>query len=259
MHQKTKQFQAAKTTLELIANNSDDILAQMETAATTNLDNLQLYFENIIEIYRDIEELSFDSNIDTVLGLRAELTDFLGCFLDNILYYNAHRKIRTMAHPLVEEFETYYSDLENAGEFDVRENLAIIKKYSTQYTELSKTILTSRTKTSIIAVTIYRSLVNVFENFLDNLTASITKDPSIYDIIQYMTILDAIKHYYVDITSGVSFYSTMLATKISKDILEIKAAMEDTSKLDGYNFDIMAANIKTYKIYLLALKDECNL
>lgn len=259
MHQKTKQFQAAKSTLQLIANNTDEILTQMDVAASTNIENLQLYFENLLDIYKDIDELGFDANIDTVLSLRAELTDFLGCFLDNILYFNGVAKIKKLADPLVLTFEEYYNELEGAGEFDVRENLTVIKKYRDQFVELSEVILGARTKTSIVAITVYRSLINVFENFLTNLAESIEKDANIYDVIQYMTILDAMKYYYVDSVAAKTFYSMMLQTKITGDVASIKACLDDTQKLDGYDFDKTLSDIKTYKVYLLSLKDECAL
>jgi hypothetical protein len=257
MHQKTKQFQTAKNTLELIANNSDEILMQMDVAATTNIDNLKLYFENLRDIYNDIAELTFDSKIDDVLTLRAELTDFLGCFEDNIVYYNCIDKLKRQAAPLLTSFDVYMEQLDQASEYDVRANIKLLELYRKEYTLLAEDILAAKTKPSIIAVTVYRSLINVFENFFNNLQTSISKDSSIYDIIQYMTILDALKYYYVDSVKTDSFYSMMLQTKISNDSERIKSMLDDTSKLDGFDFKKMTQDIKTYQVYLQTLKEEC--
>lgn len=257
MHQATKQFQTAKSTLQLIANNPEEILEQMEVAVNTNLDNLQLYFENLKDIYSDIGDLKFDSKLDDILTLRAELTDFLGCFADNILYYNPHQKIKHQAAALRESVDEHLEELEELSEYDARANLKTLEKYREAYTDLSKLILKSRTRPAITAVTIYRSLVNVFENFFVGLADSIEKDASIYDIIQYMTILDALRYYYVDSVSTHSFYTVLLNTKVTADINDIKACLENTDKLERYDFDKTLQDLKTYQVYLDSLKDEC--
>ena len=257
MHQATKQFQTAKSTLQLIANNPEEILEQMEAAVNTNLENLELYFENLRDIYHDIGELKFDSKLDDILTLRAELTDFLGCFLDNILYYNPHQKIKIQATPLRETVEAHIEELEGLSEYDARANLKTLEEYREAYTNLCTLVLKSRTKPAITAVTIYRSLVNVFENFFAGLTTSIQKDASIYDIIQYMTILDALRYYYVDSVSTHSFYTVLLNTKVTADINEIKECLENTDKLERYDFDKTLQDLVTYQVYLDSLKDEC--
>jgi hypothetical protein len=257
MNHKTKQFKTAKSTLQLIANNPDEIMSQMEVAVDTNIENLKLYFENLRDIYGDISELSFDSKIDDVLTLRAELTDFLDCFMDNILYFNADKKIKAQAEPLINKFPEYREELEDVSEFDVRENLYLLNKYSDQFLLLSEIILNKDTKESVTAVTIFRSLVNVFENFFINLKKSIKKDPSIYDILQYMTILDAMRFYYVDSVSEMSFYTILLNTKITSDISNIKECLENTDKLERFNFKKTVEDLRTYQLYLDSIKDEC--
>lgn len=257
MYQATKQFQTAKSTLQLIANNPEEILEQMELAVNTNLENLKLYFENLRDIYADIEALNFDSNLDEVLTLRAELTDFLGCFTDNIVYYNPHRTIQTKALPLFESVGDYLLELEQVSEYDLSQNLTLLGRFQAEYVQLATLILKSRTRSAITAVTIYRSLVNVFENFFASLAESITSDPSIYDIIQYLTILDALRYYYVDSVKTHGFYTIMLNTKVSGDLTEIKDCLENTDKLEHFDFEKMARDLKTYQIYLNSLKDEC--
>ncbi len=257
MSQKQKQFQTAKSTLRLIANNSEEILSQMEVAAKTNVANLKVYFENLRDILNDIEELNFQSNIDNVLSLRAELIDFLNCFQDNIVYYNCTKAIPKKAAPLINGFEEYIQSLDEASEYDVTSNVKIMKKNLEGYRELCILILKSKSEKSITEVTIYRSLVNVFENFLNSLSGSIKQDESIYDIIQYLTILDAMKHYYVDSISQNSFYSIMLNTKISQDTKYLKGCLENTKQLEGFDFAKTLEDIKKYELYLGALKEEC--
>lgn len=257
MSQKQKQYQTAKSTLRLIANNSDEILSQMEVAAKTNISNLKIYFENLREIYNDIEELNFESNIDDVLGLKAELLDFLSCFQDNILYYNCCKAIIKKATPLIDNFEEFYNELETVSEYDAGKNVKAMQAYMDQYRAICELIIKSKTEKSIINVTIYRSLVNVFENFLGNLTESMQKDESIYDIIQYLTILDAMKFYYVDSIKQTSFYSIMLNTKISQDGDYLRSCLENTDELENFDFQKTLEDIKKYELYLGALKEEC--